>query len=120
MFKYIVTSSKSFSMLLNIQALIEASFAGNLSWIKSYIIQRTIAHVMALMSLPFFFFDSNKCLDFFAVFPQAQGSEEPPFLRVGTEVSAKYRGAFCEASIKTVKKHVKCKVSIIDVFSTSL
>ncbi|EDO38118.1 predicted protein, partial [Nematostella vectensis] len=40
----------------------------------------------------------------------AQGSEEPPFLTVGTEVSAKYRGAFCEASIKTIKKLVKCKI----------
>ena len=36
--------------------------------------------------------------------------EEPPYLAEGTEVSAKYRGAFCEASIKSVKKLVKCKV----------
>ena len=31
---------------------------------------------------------------------------------MGTDVSAKYRGAFCEASVKVVKKHVKCKVSL--------
>ncbi|XP_020892614.1 AT-rich interactive domain-containing protein 4A [Exaiptasia diaphana] len=50
----------------------------------------------------------------------AQGSEEPPFLRVGTEVSAKYRGAFCEASIKTVKKHVKCKIQYKDNSTATL
>ena len=37
-------------------------------------------------------------------------SEEPPFLSVGTEVSAKYRGAFCEAKVKKVVKLVKVKV----------
>ncbi|CAH1262965.1 ARID4A [Branchiostoma lanceolatum] len=40
-----------------------------------------------------------------------RGTEEPPFLSVGTEVSAKYRGAFCEAKVKIVKKLVKCKVT---------
>ena len=39
--------------------------------------------------------------------------EEPPYLEVGTDVSAKYRGAFCEANIKSVKKLVKCKVALI-------
>uniref|UniRef100_A0A674BGF2 AT-rich interactive domain 4A n=1 Tax=Salmo trutta TaxID=8032 RepID=A0A674BGF2_SALTR len=34
----------------------------------------------------------------------------PAYLTVGTEVSAKYRGAFCEAKIKTVKRTVKVKV----------
>lgn len=29
---------------------------------------------------------------------------------MGTDVSAKYRGAFCEAKIKTVKRLVKVKV----------
>lgn len=38
-------------------------------------------------------------------------SDEPPYLTVGTEVSGKYRGAFCEATIKIAKKLVKCKVS---------
>lgn len=38
-------------------------------------------------------------------------SDDPPYLTVGTEVSAKYRGAFCEATIKIAKKLVKCKVS---------
>lgn len=97
-------------MFLSFLGLIEAGLVEKLSWIKSYIIQRTFAHVMVLMSLLFFSFDSQQVFLFFSRFPQAQGSEEPPFLRVGTEVSAKYRGAFCEASIKTIKKHVKCKV----------
>ena len=45
-------------------------------------------------------------------FSQLQAtSDDPPFLTVGTEVSAKYRGAFCEATIKVAKKLVKCKVS---------
>ena len=33
---------------------------------------------------------------------------------MGTEVSAKYRGAFCEATIKHVKKLIKIRVSDID------
>ncbi|KAM9212753.1 LOW QUALITY PROTEIN: AT-rich interactive domain-containing protein 4B-like [Dugong dugon] len=33
--------------------------------------------------------------------------DEPPYLTVGTDVSAKYRGAFCEAKIKTAKRLVK-------------
>ncbi|XP_068087914.1 AT-rich interactive domain-containing protein 4B [Hyperolius riggenbachi] len=37
--------------------------------------------------------------------------EEPPFLPVGTDVSAKYRGAFCEAKIKSTKRLVKVKVT---------
>lgn len=36
--------------------------------------------------------------------------DEPPYLTVGTDVSAKYRGAFCEAKIKTAKRLVKVKV----------
>ncbi|XP_033109209.1 AT-rich interactive domain-containing protein 4B-like isoform X2 [Anneissia japonica] len=35
----------------------------------------------------------------------------PAYLTVGTDVSAKYRGAFCEAKVKTASKHVKCKIS---------
>lgn len=42
-----------------------------------------------------------------------QTLEEPPYLTVGTDVSAKYRGAFCEAKIKTAKRLVKAKVSHI-------
>ena len=41
-----------------------------------------------------------------------QTSEEPIVLPLGTEVSAKYRGAFCEAKIKKIIKCVKCRVSI--------
>ncbi|XP_056342872.1 AT-rich interactive domain-containing protein 4B isoform X1 [Oenanthe melanoleuca] len=37
--------------------------------------------------------------------------DEPPYLTVGTDVSAKYRGAFCEAKIKTAKRLVKVKVT---------
>ncbi|RWS30864.1 hypothetical protein B4U80_08055, partial [Leptotrombidium deliense] len=36
---------------------------------------------------------------------------EPPVLAVGTEVSAKYKGAFCEARIKKVARLVKCRVA---------
>ncbi|XP_062502403.1 AT-rich interactive domain-containing protein 4B-like isoform X2 [Corticium candelabrum] len=38
-------------------------------------------------------------------------SNEPASLSRGTEVSAKYKGAFCEATVKEVKKLVKCKVN---------
>ncbi|XP_004690786.1 PREDICTED: AT-rich interactive domain-containing protein 4B [Condylura cristata] len=41
----------------------------------------------------------------------AQALDEPPYLTVGTDVSAKYRGAFCEAKIKTAKRLVKVKVT---------
>ena len=37
---------------------------------------------------------------------------EPAFLGVGTEVSAKYKGAFCEAKIKNVTQLVKCRVTL--------
>ncbi|XP_053700435.1 AT-rich interactive domain-containing protein 4A isoform X2 [Synchiropus splendidus] len=39
-----------------------------------------------------------------------KAADEPAYLTVGTDVSAKYRGAFCEAKIKTVKRMVKVKV----------
>ncbi|MGH0179902.1 UNVERIFIED_CONTAM: hypothetical protein FKN15_002924 [Acipenser sinensis] len=39
-----------------------------------------------------------------------RAADEPAYLTVGTDVSAKYRGAFCEAKIKTVKRLVKVKV----------
>lgn len=45
------------------------------------------------------------------VCPSVQAADEPAYLTVGTDVSAKYRGAFCEAKIKTVKRLVKVKVS---------
>lgn len=41
-------------------------------------------------------------------------SDIPAFLEVGTPVSAKFKGAFCEATIKSVKKSVKCKVQFKD------
>ena len=36
--------------------------------------------------------------------------DDPPFLSVGTEVSAKYKGAFCEAKVNKVHKCIKIKV----------
>lgn len=50
---------------------------------------------------------------FSVFFFSPQTLEEPPYLTVGTDVSAKYRGAFCEAKIKTAKRLVKAKVSHI-------
>uniref|UniRef100_A0A3Q2XJH0 Tudor domain-containing protein n=1 Tax=Hippocampus comes TaxID=109280 RepID=A0A3Q2XJH0_HIPCM len=41
-----------------------------------------------------------------------QAADEPAYLTVGTDVSAKYRGAFCEAKIKIVKRLVKVKVTL--------
>lgn len=38
-------------------------------------------------------------------------ADEPPYLTVGTDVSAKYKGAFCEAKIKKVNRMVKCKIT---------
>ncbi|XP_041429044.1 AT-rich interactive domain-containing protein 4A isoform X1 [Xenopus laevis] len=46
--------------------------------------------------------------------------DEPAYLTVGTDVSAKYRGAFCEAKIKTVKRLVKVKVTLKQDSSTQL
>eukprot|EP00794_Sanderia_malayensis_P020215 gene20215-22191_t len=37
-------------------------------------------------------------------------NEEPSFIEVGADVSAKFKGAFCEATVKSMKKLVKCKV----------
>ncbi|KAG5336525.1 ARI4B protein, partial [Acromyrmex charruanus] len=37
--------------------------------------------------------------------------DDPPSLSVGTEVSAKYKGAFCEAKIRKVVRSVKCRVT---------
>ncbi|KAI5741147.1 hypothetical protein M8J76_010812 [Diaphorina citri] len=36
--------------------------------------------------------------------------DDPPYLAVGTDVSAKYKGAFCEAKVRKVVRVVKCKV----------
>uniref|UniRef100_A0A8C3WEB3 AT-rich interactive domain-containing protein 4A n=1 Tax=Catagonus wagneri TaxID=51154 RepID=A0A8C3WEB3_9CETA len=49
-----------------------------------------------------------------------KAADEPAYLTVGTEVSAKYRGAFCEAKIKTVKRLVKVKVLLKQDNSTQL
>ncbi|XP_030762645.1 AT-rich interactive domain-containing protein 4A-like isoform X2 [Sitophilus oryzae] len=37
--------------------------------------------------------------------------DDPPYLSVGTAVSAKYKGAFCEAKVSKVDRIVKCKVT---------
>lgn len=45
--------------------------------------------------------------------------DDPPYLVVGTEVSAKYKGAFCEAKVRKVVRTVKCKVCMINVHQIS-
>ncbi|KAL7297423.1 hypothetical protein TKK_0009802 [Trichogramma kaykai] len=45
--------------------------------------------------------------------------DEPASLLVGTEVSAKYKGAFCEAKISRVIRHVKCKVTFKNGLGTT-
>ena len=37
--------------------------------------------------------------------------ENPASLAIGTQVSAKYKGAFCEAKVRSVIKEVKCRVT---------
>ncbi|CAI5451020.1 unnamed protein product [Caenorhabditis angaria] len=37
-------------------------------------------------------------------------SDDPAYLTVGTEVSAKFKGAFCEAKVKKVTRSIKIKV----------
>jgi hypothetical protein len=37
-------------------------------------------------------------------------TEDPPYLSVGTEISARFKGAYCEAVVKSVQKSVKVKV----------
>lgn len=37
--------------------------------------------------------------------------DDPPFLSVGTAVSAKYKGAFCEAKVQKVVRNIKCRVA---------
>ncbi|XP_044291594.1 AT-rich interactive domain-containing protein 4A isoform X2 [Varanus komodoensis] len=49
-----------------------------------------------------------------------KAADEPAYLTEGTDVSAKYRGAFCEAKIKTVKRLVKVKVILKQDNSTQL
>ncbi|XP_061468440.1 AT-rich interactive domain-containing protein 4A isoform X2 [Rhineura floridana] len=49
-----------------------------------------------------------------------KAADEPAYLTVGTDVSAKYRGAFCEAKIKAVKRLVKVKVILKQDNSTQL
>ncbi|XP_055609638.1 AT-rich interactive domain-containing protein 4B isoform X2 [Uranotaenia lowii] len=40
-----------------------------------------------------------------------QQVDDPPYLTVGTEVSAKYKGAFCEAKVRKVVRNIKCRVA---------
>ncbi|XP_043929512.1 AT-rich interactive domain-containing protein 4A [Protopterus annectens] len=49
-----------------------------------------------------------------------KAADEPAYLTVGTDVSAKYRGAFCEAKIKSVKRLVKVKVFLKEDSSNQL
>ena len=41
-----------------------------------------------------------------SLFFQGEGA-----LAIGTQVSAKYKGAFCEATVRSVDKQVKCRVT---------
>lgn len=52
---------------------------------------------------------SEKCI--FHFFFYLQQVDDPPYLSVGTEVSAKYKGAFCEAKVRKVVRNIKCKVA---------
>ncbi|GMS81364.1 hypothetical protein PENTCL1PPCAC_3539, partial [Pristionchus entomophagus] len=45
-------------------------------------------------------------------------SDDPPFLCLGTEVSAKFKGAFCEAKVKKLVKSIRCKVNLGSEFGT--
>lgn len=49
-----------------------------------------------------------------------QDNGEPPFLAIGTEVSAKYKGAFCEARIQKVERLVKCRVTFKNNLGTAI
>uniref|UniRef100_A0A1I7XK85 RBB1NT domain-containing protein n=1 Tax=Heterorhabditis bacteriophora TaxID=37862 RepID=A0A1I7XK85_HETBA len=51
-------------------------------------------------------------VDVRVTYPLYCSSDDPAFLPVGTEVSAKFKGAFCEAKVKKITKSVKCKVSL--------
>lgn len=42
--------------------------------------------------------------------PQKE-KDDPVVLAVGTQVSAKYKGAFCEAKVRTIVKNIKVKVA---------
>ncbi|CAG2106219.1 unnamed protein product [Medioppia subpectinata] len=44
--------------------------------------------------------------------PMSLTADEPPVLPIGTDVSAKYKGAFCEAKIKRLTRAVKCKLTL--------
>lgn len=58
---------------------------------------------------------SNRLKIFIILFFQG---EEPAYLSVGTEVSAKYKGAFCEAKVRKVDRVVKCKVAFKQGFGS--
>lgn len=56
----------------------------------------------------------NVCITFVCIFhfrDETQQVDDPPYLTVGTEVSAKYKGAFCEAKVRKVVRNIKCKVA---------
>ena len=50
--------------------------------------------------------------------PNASTSIESACLPIGCAVSAKYRGAFCSAKVKTVQRQVKLKVTLFDTGDT--
>ncbi|XP_076359064.1 uncharacterized protein LOC143251691 isoform X2 [Tachypleus tridentatus] len=48
------------------------------------------------------------------------GVENPPYLTIATEVSAKYKGAFCEAKVKKINRQLKCKVTFENSLGTAV
>ena len=44
---------------------------------------------------------------------------DPAFLAIGTQVSAKYKGAYCEAKVKSVDKQIKVRVSLKGAHGTT-
>lgn len=57
------------------------------------------------------FVSDRACFFVCASAPLFQQVDDPPYLTVGTEVSAKYKGAFCEAKVRKVVRNIKCKVA---------
>ena len=50
-------------------------------------------------------------MNYLFIIGQSLSADEPPVLPIGTDVSAKYKGAFCEAKIKKITRSVKCKIT---------
>ena len=69
------------------------------SWNRTIIILGQLSYYFNL-NLHFYFFCIIKGID----------TDQVPYLNVGAKVSAKFKGAFCEAVIQSVERKVNCKV----------